>query len=719
MSGLSERIEATVSGNASSYRDDSDLLTDKHRYVAVASDYLDPEETYVSTVTGAEEIGCDFCYEIDIVLDKTFSDFTRSVGQPATLAIKTFDKRTRYYNGVVEEITYMGLLDHRRTQYRLKLVSWLALLKYRKNCRIFQDKTSVEIVREIFRDHSASIADFSGVVGRLPKREFCIQFNESDHDFVSRLLEQDGIWYYFEHSKTHHKMILRNSGNANDCSPSEIETNQNASDVGPLREDNFSDWYETARLTSTQVRLRDYNHMHSGAAMEASELVPEVRTGGYATIDPIRAVSLGDLACSVATPVTPDTTHSGPHRSERQHYEFPGRYSAHSDGEFYAKIMAEREASRAYRVRIEGSARQLHTGDTFRAQNPFAITNFDLQPKATTRWRAVRVEMQLRGEEHLGNSGAEFRPFFYKCSVEAVTAETPFRPKLRTARPYIRGPQTAVVMGEPETVHVDSSGSEGQLDRVKVKFFWDLERRPKFESSCWIRVAQSMAGAGFGGVVLPRDGHEVVVQFIDGNPDWPIITGSVYNDKKCPPELLRPGSARSIFRTQTVGGSSLDYNEVRFDDTRGDEEVYLRAQHDLNVEVRHDHDLDVRRRMAVHVGTQCDIGALQRFSVSVAPNAAIRGDPSPKSETTLGSFLEVGNGRIALFVGPPGERSGLVITPAGVQIFGPTVTVLGQASITLATLPAALIGSQPALTPAPPQTLPAEYAAIQTVPPIT
>jgi len=296
------------------------------------------------------------------------------------------------------------------------------------------------------------------------------------------------------------------------------------------------------------------------------------------------------------------TTAPGSPSSTQESFVYPGRYIEKKDGDFYARIRAEELACSAYRARVESTARQITTGSIFTAANPFYYGDVDSRPKPTERFLAVGNEFTVVGEvgevaDGPGNAVDASDRFLYRSMVEIIPATTQYRPLRRTPAPVIQGPQTALVVGpKADTITTD------KLGRIKVQFFWDREGKKDENSSCWIRVAQSWAGKGFGGLIIPRIGQEVVVDFIHGNPDWPLATGVVYNATNLPPETLPADKTRSTFRTHTDRGAVDAYNELRFEDRRDREEVWLKAQRQYNVKVLQKHAIDVTEKFVLTTG---------------------------------------------------------------------------------------------------------------------
>jgi type VI secretion system secreted protein VgrG len=583
----------------------SDLLA-YNRYVAVTSAAFAMEEVTLLSMSGVERLGEPFRYEVRIISRQRIRNFTEVVGQPLTVGLKLADNGTRYFNGIVRRFSYMGLDDTRRPTYLAEIVPWLSLLEFRRNSRIFQNMTSLEIVKLIFDEHKA-VAVFQVKTDTTPpKRVFCVQYDETDFAFVSRLLEQDGIYYFFVHEESRHEMILADSVAAHQpCQPQVIKTNPTL-ERNRFHNDIFWEWNEDASLQSGKIVMNDYDHEKPSANLEAQEPVPAVLTGGVPTLSEQLAFDrLGGGASGESQAMMAPS----PDAAQRELFFFPGRYIEKADGDFYAKVRAEELGCNAYRVRITGNPRQLCTGNTFKAANPFEIIDTELAPEPTQLWLAISALITISGEELTDDRKSE-KGYLYHCAIEAQPATNQYRSPLRTPRPVISGPQTAVTVGRPgEVITTDQYG------RIKVQFFWDRLGQKDENSSCWIRAAQNWAGKNFGGLVTPRVGQEVVVAFVGGNPDCPLVTGAVYNAINMPPEDLPAQSARSTFKTRSIDGSANEFNELRFDDRSGEEEVYLKAQKD--------HRTEVEQNETKTVGQTYSLVAANTIRLSVGGNTIV------------------------------------------------------------------------------------------------
>ncbi|MGO1077084.1 type VI secretion system Vgr family protein [Inquilinus sp. CA228] len=654
------------------------LLT-HNRFAAVTSAAFQLNEVYLRRLRGTERLGEPFLYEVTLASPDPIQTFAKVPGQSLTVGLKLKGTATRYFHGIVTRFQYLGLDDTERLNYVAEVRPWLSLLDYRRNSRIFQNKTSLEIITQIFREHKGN---FKGrPTGRLPRRPYCVQYDETDLAFVSRLMEQDGIYYYFEHTENRHDLVLVDDASSHKaCTPQVVETHHNLRPARNLhQEDLILRWEEVVSMQPDKVVLNDYDHEQPRANLEAVARVPSVKVGG---IPPRKTLAGGASRRPGGAPVAPvtavKTTTAVGASPMQETFLYPGRYIEKKDGDFYAAIRAEELGCNAYRARVESTARQITTGSIFTAANPFYYGDVDSRPKPTEKFLAVGNEFTVVGEVgEVGGAGenavdAKGDRFLYRSMVEIIPATTQYRPQRRTPAPVIQGPQTAVVVGpKADTITTD------KLGRIKVQFFWDREGNKDDNSSCWIRVAQSWAGKGFGGLIIPRIGQEVVVDFIHGNPDWPLVTGVVYNATNDPPETLPAGKTRSTFRTHTDRGAVNAYNELRFEDKRGQEEVYLKAQKDHNVEVGDVYSIDVKTQ----------------YVLTSSPTAMAPGQAAATPGT---SRIEVTPDKIRFVVtGVTGPQI-IEISATGIAMIGTTIGMMARPPR------AGAIVSMPPALPAPP-----------------
>jgi type VI secretion system secreted protein VgrG len=451
-------------------------------------------------------------------------------------------------------------------------------LRHVRRSRIFQRLSVPEIVSSVLGD--GGVEHRVSLNATYRTREYCVQYGESDLDFVSRLLEDEGIFYYFEHEPGRHTLVLADAVGA--CAPLPGDK------VLPFREpsampaeseyvDAFSSSFE---VCPAAVALRDFNY-----------LSPAVDLG-------VRVQGEGD--------------------GHLELYEFPGGYEDGGTGKALAKVRLEEARVRARTAAGSSFSRRLSSGSVFDlADHPVDDLDGGYLVLAV-RHRGHQPEVLPHSAVHDGKQER------YRNDFECIRTDVPFRPERRTARPFIPGPQTAIVVGPPgEEIHCDEHG------RVKVQFHWDREGGHDDRSSCWIRVSQAWAGPGWGALYLPRIGQEVVVEFLEGDPDRPIVTGAVYNGMNPPPLSLPADKTQSTLRSASSPGSDGS-NELRFEDAAGQEEVYLHAQRDLSVAVENDRTESVggNDQLTVQKDRRREVGGNQTLAVQKNDTSTVGGDQS-------------------------------------------------------------------------------------------
>jgi len=487
--------------------------------------------------------------------DLSLSDL---VGDRSTIIIRTDDDSERFVNGTVSAFAHTGtfVLEDGTdaalmSSYEVTLVPWLWKLSLNRDSRIFQERAVPDIVREVFSDYSFS--DFEiRLSANYPIREFCVQYRESDLAFVARLLEEEGIYYYFEHTTDKHTLVLGDdSTRLRDLSARPKIDYSNAIDPSSGHSV-IEAWESSRRLCTEKVALGDYNFKNP--AMNLSSSIHNKKLGRQA-----------------------------------EQYDFPGEYDSLDVGDQLARTRFEEERSRESVNLVRSGWAGFVPGYAFELKKH---PRKELNSKFIVL--AVNHSASQSGNFRSGESAVEYS---YTSEFECIPRSVKYRPPRETPVPHVLGSQTAVVVGpKGEEIHVDKHG------RVKVHFHWD--RVPQnSKSSCWIRVSQPWAGTGFGGMTIPRIGQEVIVDFIEGDPDRPIITGRVYNGAVRPPYELPANKAHSgLMSRSTPGGGSDNFNGVRFNDESGSEKMEIQAEKDQAILVKNDKSEDVLNDETVNIG---------------------------------------------------------------------------------------------------------------------
>jgi type VI secretion system secreted protein VgrG len=472
----------------------------------------------VQSFRGEEAISELFRYDLELYSEEASLDFTQIVGKAVTLQIQLSDGSFQYVNGIVGRFTQAGR-DERFTTYLAELRPSLWMLTMSTDCRIFQNKNSLDIVKQVFS--GLGFSDFSDkTTASLSAREYCVQYRETAFAFVSRLLEEEGISYYFDHDASKHTMVLVDDG---------------------------SSWGACPGLTSAR-------YVGAEPKYDSDDMVVDCE------ID--QAVTAGEFKSDDYNFTIPSTqllaTASGSDTS-RSIYEYPGLYTAQSDGETIASRRLATLQTEAKTLRGSSLCRSFHAGCKFTLASHYRS---DLNASYVLR------RLTVRGTQD-----------DYSNSFEAFPAETTFHPPQITPRPVIAGTQTAAVVGKAgEEIWTDQYG------RVVVQFHWDQLGTSDEKSSCWVRVAQGWAGNLWGSIFIPRIGQEVVVSFLEGNPDRPLITGCVYNAQQQVPYTLPDNQTRTTLKSSSSKGGS-GFNEICLEDKAGSEEIFIQAQKDMTISV--------------------------------------------------------------------------------------------------------------------------------------
>lgn len=465
-----------------------------------------------------------FSYEVELFSENNNIDFSQIIGKPITINLMLTDGSDRYFHGIVSRFSHYsrkgGTTMHLST-YRATIVPWTWLLTRTTDSRIFQNMSVPEIVEKIFREKGFS--DYSMEVQEThDKRVYCVQYRETDFNFISRLMEDEGIYYYFTHEQNKHTMVIADTPAKTKKLSGRIRYQFT---FGNVDEDTITELGKVQEIQAGKYALWDYNFE-----------MPKTRLDS--NIDSQQKVGPG----------------------EREFYDYPGGYSVKAAGDRASRLRMEEEEAKITTIDGAGNCRVFASGHRF------------------TLSESVRQDMNdqdylLTSVEHQATQGWEGEgDFTYANGFICIPYSMPFRPARRTPKPIVHGSQTATVVGkEGEEIDTDKYG------RAKVQFHWDREGQKNENSSCWIRVSTSLAGGNFGSIFIPRIGQEVVVDFLEGDPDQPIITGVVYNATNMPPYPLPDEKTKSTIKTNSSKGGG-GFNEIRFEDNKGKEQIFIHAE---------------------------------------------------------------------------------------------------------------------------------------------
>jgi len=481
---------------------------------------------------------------LDLLSKNPKVDLSSLLGKPIGVTFEFTDGPKRYFHGHVSRFSQLEPFQD-YAHYQANLVPWLWFLTKRADCRIFQEQSVPEIVKSIFKDHDFSSMVDDRLSDSYKPKTYCVQYRESDFEFVSRLLESEGIYYFFEHFESNHKLVLSDARSSHKTS------------VG------------FKSILFNPVKSRDENSVYFDQ-WSASQ---EVSIGSYALND-------FDFERPKTNLLAKKNAQRAYAPANKEWFDFPGRYLDAEIGDDYATKRLQEFQVSSERATGQGSIRGLSAGLLFELKD---------HPRNDQNQEYLIVESQeyiASGNQHAVNIQGIAN---WSCSVSVMPSKIPFRPPRLTRKPSMLGPQTAIVVGKKdEEIWTDKFG------RVKVRFHWDRLSKSDEKSSCWIRVSQAWAGNAWGAIHIPRIGQEVVVSFLEGDPDQPIITGSVYNADQNPPYTLPDAQTQSGIKSQsTKGANSKNFNELRFEDKKDAELIYLHAERDFERIVENNDTLKV------------------------------------------------------------------------------------------------------------------------------
>ena len=523
------------------------------------------EQLQFRSMVGNEQISRLFEFRVRLISESSSISAKSLLGQDMSVEVDLTTEKggggKRYLSGQVVQFTYIGR-DGDFYSYMAVLRPKLWHATRRTDFKIFQNQKAPDIIKSVLAKYNLSIDD--KLSGSYRNWVYMVQYDESDFNFVSRVMESEGIYYYFSHSNGNHTLVLADDIGSHSPLPN-----------GP----STIPYYSGDRAA----------HVHDEDFIDGWSFAEDVASGHFAADD-------YDFEKPKALLDTKQQQPAGHAEDSREIYKWPGGYTEVADGENYARIHIERQTAPREAAHGEGNARNIAPGYLF---------TFEKYPRADQNKSYLIESAYYRFEENVhrsdgaGGSGQSKRagsdsPTSYRIGFDVVPQSTRYRSQEVTPKPHTTGPQTAVVVGPPgEEIYTDQYG------RVKVQFHWDRYGQMNENSSCWIRVSSPWAGANYGGIHIPRIGQEVVVDFLNGDPDYPLITGRVYNAMQMPPWDLPANKTQSGFLTRSTKGGTPGHglhnspgtaNAIRFEDKAGQEQLWLHAQKDQLTEVENDED---------------------------------------------------------------------------------------------------------------------------------
>ena len=521
----------------------------------------------LETFQGRETLGAPYRYDLTILSEDHEIGVDKILGQSLTVHLKLDTGDTRYFNGIVTYFAKVGMAM-RHTRYAVVLSPKLTLFDAARDCRIFFAQNAPTCATDVL-----AMRGFTDVQTQLDgsyrTREYFVQYRETDFNFIQRLFEEDGIYYFFKHENDKHTMIVADSTTAHEKAPG----------------------YETVMyLPKERKQVREEEHLWELSVAGSLYAGKFTVVRGYDYTKPRPS----------ATQVEVKTSPAPQPGTDFEDYDYPGGLSEKSEAEAEATVRLDGGNVANTLIEAEGNTMGLGVGNLVTLKRPpstedlipfWSDADFEKEYLVTSATYSISIN-----QHETGDAAASDEPF--KATYTLLDSQSPFRAPRNAIKPRIEGPQTALVVGPSgEEIYTDKYG------RVKVQFDWDRLGARDEKSSCWVRVAQVWAGKQWGAIHIPRIGQEVIVEFLDGDPDRPIITGRVYNTDNMPPYQLPDNKTQSGIKSRSSkGGSASNFNELRFEDSKGKEEVYLQAEKDMNILVKNDEARSVGHDRRKEVG---------------------------------------------------------------------------------------------------------------------
>lgn len=529
-------------------------------------------------MTAQEELGRLSEFQIDLLSQRGDIELDEILARNVTIKLELPQNKVRYFNGYVTRFSQSGM-HGRYHLYQATVRPWLWFLTRTADCRIFQNMTVPDIIQQVFDDHPQLADVKKELTGTYREYEYCVQYRETDFNFVSRLMEQEGIYYFFRHENGRHTLVLVDSYTAH--SP-------------------FENYAELPFIPHERVTHTEQE------SVNAWNFTCEVQPGRYVIDD----YDFEKPGVELQTKTRMDHPHD---LADYEIYDYPGEYVTAAEGNEYVRTRIEELHARYELANGGATARGICCGYLFK------LTGHGRSDQ-NREYLIVSTTQHLKhgGYETVGGEGVT-----YECNFTALNSRQPFRSQRVTAKPFVQGPQTAVVVGPAgDEIYTDKYG------RVKVQFHWDRRSETNENSSCWMRVSHPWAGNNWGMIAIPRIGQEVIVSFLEGDPDQPIIIGRVYNAEQMPPYELPGEMTKSTIKSNSSKGGG-GFNELRFEDKKGSEQVFLHAERNQDNRVKNDSlEWVGKDRHLIVTGDQLE-------KVDGDKHLAIQGDQNEKISGTL------------------------------------------------------------------------------------
>ncbi|WP_298362880.1 type VI secretion system Vgr family protein [uncultured Litoreibacter sp.] len=521
--------------------------------------------------TGTDYVNDLFEYTVDCLSTQQNIDFDQIIGTHASVQINSQNNGPRHFDGIVTQAIWSGAGENGH-KYQLTLRPWFWLAGRRRNQRIFHNMTVVQIIEKLLQPYAA-LGDPAlqvDLVEDYRVLEYTVQYRESDMEFAMRLMERFGISYHFRHAHGSHTLVLTDAVDSHDMVAGSSRVYKPYDGHHNTEAEHFWGWFPERRLTTGAMRLTDYNFKTPNAAMEVD------RTG--------------------------DAKYE---QGQIESYDYPGDYLEQGVGKDVVGLRTLAERGQDRRHRAVGDCTSLGAGMrlSLTGDHVDGVKGADYLCLTASHSYVSDAYGTMDGEaQKQGSDG-----YAYKGAYVLMPVTAPLAPERKTRIPVVQGPQTAVVVGEGE-IDCDEYG------RILVHFHWDLDAA--YSMRC--RVSQNWASKGWGGMIIPRIGMEVMVEFLEGDPDKPIVTGCVYNGQNDAPYELPKHKTKSVFRSDTHKGTG--YNEITFEDERNEEEIYVHGQKDQNIHIENHRAKRIDRSQSESVGNHKTIEVARHHKEAIGGN---------------------------------------------------------------------------------------------------
>ncbi|MFJ3468107.1 type VI secretion system tip protein TssI/VgrG [Pseudomonas sp. NPDC090201] len=599
------------------------LLSPQNRRLFKFNNLANPEQQLlIESFKGREGLSQAYSFELLLVCEDSGVELKSMMGQLVTIEIELATGAPRYLAGYLTRFASIGS-DGGMARYTATLNPWFSMLKNRFDTRVFQGNTVEEVVTQVF----ALCPAFSRHEFRLTRPQkrytYITQYRETDFNFVQRLLEEEGMFYYFEHTAEGHTMIICDDSSTLVALPEQPQIRFHTASVTETA-DSITQWSGNRQLQSGKIAVQTFDYRQPNNRL----------------------------------PVTMNSLNKQGDVENFEIYDFPGQYThgTYDEGEALVRLRVEALELKGKSFSGASNCRAMKPGYTFELLQHY---DHDQGSAEDRQFLLMGVESEGHNNYLNGHQASYYNTF------TCVRKKIPFRPQLSTPRPTIPGPQTAIIVGPPgEEIFTD------ELGRVKIQFHWDRKGQHNDHSSCWVRVAQSGASGGFGSIQIPRVGDEVVVVFLDGNPDRPLIMGSLYNSQNTPPWSLPANKTQSGFLTRSMKGKGANANFFRFEDKAGAEQIIMHAERNLDTEIEVDESHTVGGNRTIKVDGKHSETIKLETSIAVSDGSYYltvdQGEVKIKAATSI--TLEVGASKLIMKADGTITLSGNVVDVEGKTI---------------------------------------------------